>query len=88
MQEEIAEAKKALANAQNTLPPSVDYNEKIIKFTDCLNAFQSPDVSPREKNNLLKACVSKILYYNDGVSKVGIGRHVENKFNIEVTLRL
>ena len=88
VQEEIAEAKKALANAQNTLPPSVDYNEKIIKFTDCLNAFQSPDVSPREKNNLLKACVSKILYYNDGVSKVGIGRHVENKFNIEVTLRL
>lgn len=85
--EQIEKANKALKQARASAPVSIDYAEKISRFTDCLNALKNPEISITEKNMLLKACVEKIVYYNNGESKPGIGRYVENKFELDVFLK-
>lgn len=88
VQEEIEKAKEALKQAKESMPTEIDYQEKIIRFTDCLNALNNPKVSAKEKNMLLKSCIEKILYTNNMASKVGVGRYVDNKFELDIFLRL
>lgn len=54
-------------------PEEIDYQEKVVKFTQVLEAFQDPNVSAREKNNLVKEIVEKITYnqIGGGYGKLG-----------------
>ena len=88
LQEQIAATMDSLSNAKESVLPSVDYNEKIMRFTDCLNALKSPDVSATEKNMLLKSCINKIVYYNSMPSKAGAGRWIDNVFSLDIFLNL
>ena len=88
LQEQISETKDAILHAKETTPISIDYHEKIMRFSDCLAALKNPEASATEKNKLLKSCVEKIIYYNTNESRPGIGRYVENPFDIEMYLRL
>lgn len=47
-------------------PEEIDYQEKIVKFTEVLEAFQSKDVPVREKNNLIKSIIERITYEQTG----------------------
>ncbi len=87
VQEQIEKTMEALKKAKASTPISVDYAEKISRFTDCLNALKNPEISATEKNMLLKSCVEKIVYYNSGESKPGVGRYVENQFELDVFLK-
>lgn len=86
LQEQIEMTKKALSDQKLQRPATVDYKDKIVRFQECLNALYDPDVKPMIKNNLLKSCIKKIVYYNFLPSKPGIGRYVKNEFRIEVFL--
>lgn len=88
LQEQIIETAEALQTAQSAVPASIDYQEKILHFTAALNALQDPDVSAADKNMLLKRCITKIVYYNNMPSQAGIGRYIENKFNLDIFWRL
>jgi site-specific DNA recombinase len=79
---------EAISHAKETTPISIDYHEKIMRFSDCLAALQDPSVSALAKNKLLKSCVDKIIYYNNNESRCGIGRYVDNPFDLEIFLRL
>ena len=59
-----------------------------MRFRDCLDALQDPDISAEEKNNFLKSCIDKIMYYNDLESRSGIGRYIQNEFRLDIFLRL
>lgn len=59
---EKEEVREALCNARKSMPEPVDYQEKIYRFTDALNALNDPNVSAEKKNRLLKACIDKIVY--------------------------
>ena len=87
VQEQIAITTAALAGANATLNQRVDYENKILRFRNCLDALNNPEVSAAEKNILLKSCIDKIVYHNHMESKAGIGRFVENVFNIDIFLR-
>ena len=43
-------------------PQEVDYKEKVEKFTEVLNALENPEVSAKDKNNLLKEIIERIDY--------------------------
>lgn len=88
IQEQIAETMEALCQAKDSVPPSIDYQEKVVRFRDCLAALKNPDLPAIEKNMLLKACIDKIIYHNNTESKPGIGRWCENIFDLEIFLRL
>ena len=83
-QQEIASTITALTATKETKENYVDYGEKIRRFRDCINALNDPELSATEKNQFLKSCVSKIIYYNNMESKAGVGRYVENVFSLEI----
>lgn len=59
------EVKQALATARESTPQPTDYEEKIKKFTDALEALKNPDVDAEAKNRLLKLCIERIDYYKE-----------------------
>lgn len=88
LQEQIQHVEERIAGTRKAAVPVVDYREKIVKFQSCIDALLSDDVSVSDKNRLLKECVSRITYHNAMPSIAGIGRHVENQFDIDVSLRI
>lgn len=59
---EKSEVQKALQNAYQTLPTPIDYQAKILKYSDALAALQNPDVTAEDKNNYLKSIIDKLVY--------------------------
>lgn len=60
--QEKDDVKNALCKAKETLPEPVDYEEKLHRFRDALNALMREDISVEEKNSLLKSCIGRITY--------------------------
>ncbi len=87
VQEQIVKAQESLEEARHAVTPIVDYREKIMRFEDCINAMRDPSVSASVKNTFLKSCIERIVYYNSMESKPGVGRYVENKFELEIVLK-
>ena len=88
LQEQIAETMEALDQARNSVLPTIDYREKIVRFNDCLVALKDQNIPANEKNALLKTCIDKIVYHNHMESKTGIGRWSDNIFSLDMFLRL
>ncbi len=83
-QQDIAATIIALEDARAKKADTVNYEEKIRRFQDCLNALKDSELSASEKNQFLKSCVNKILYFNHMESKAGVGRYIENVFSLEI----
>ena len=63
LKEEKAALEEALRKAvENTPPEPIDYKEKIIRFSDALNALKNDSISAEEKNRYLKNVIEKIVY--------------------------
>ena len=56
------EVKEAMCNARKSMPEPVDYQEKLYRFTEALNALLDPERSAEDKNRLLKDCIERIEY--------------------------
>ena len=67
---EKAEIQDALCKAYESMPEPVDYEEKIGKFRDALEALKDPDVDAEVKNILLKACIERIDYKRDKPERI------------------
>lgn len=59
---EKEEIQQALCKAYESMPDPVDYEEKLVKFRDALNALKDPEADAALQNNLLKACIDRIEY--------------------------
>ena len=59
---EKEEIKEALQNAKQTAPNPIDYAERIVRFSDALNALSDPTKDVEEKNRLLRTCIERIDY--------------------------
>ena len=64
------EIQQALCKAYESMPEPVDYEEKVKKFRDALNALKDPDVDAQTKNRLLKACIERIDYSRDKPERI------------------
>jgi hypothetical protein len=62
---EREEINQALCKAQESMPEPMDYEEKIVRFKDALEALKNPDVDAQTKNTLLKRCIERIEYHRD-----------------------
>lgn len=67
---EKEEVQQALCKAYESMPEPVDYEEKVSKFRDALEALQDPDADPEHKNNLLKACIERITYTREKPQRI------------------
>lgn len=62
LRKEKSDLQEALSEAQESIPEQIDYNEKIIKFTEVLNIVRDEDVSVELKNQYLKDIIERINY--------------------------
>lgn len=97
---EKEEIKKALCEAYESLPQPVDYETKILKFTDALNALEDPNISAKAKNRYLKDIIERIEYERPPIVRItkknaheykidtekGLQYHVE-PYKIEITIK-
>lgn len=60
--ERIKAAQDAIGTYKATVPPVIDYREKIIRFSEVLAALQDDSIPAKQKNDLLKTIISKIEY--------------------------
>lgn len=51
-----------IQEVRDHLPPPVDYQEKILKFSEVIAALQDEDVPAKEKNELMKSIIERIEY--------------------------
>ena len=56
------EIQKALCKAKESMPDPVDYEERLQRFQEALDALYDDNKSADEKNKLLKACIYRIEY--------------------------
>jgi hypothetical protein len=59
---EKEEVMEAMCNARKSMPDPINYEEKIERFEEALNALLDPNVDAQKKNRLLKACIERITY--------------------------
>ena len=56
------EIKSALCKAKASMPDPVDYEERLHRFQDALDALNDDSMPVEMKNKLLKACIERIEY--------------------------
>ena len=67
---EKEEIQQALCKAYESMPEPVDYEERVVRFRDALDALKNPDVDALDKNALLKACIEKIVYSREKPQRI------------------
>lgn len=97
---EKEEVQQALCKAYESMPEPVDYQEKLFRFKDALEALTDPEVPAERKNRLLKACIDRIDYKREksdrlkkeDAEKVGMksvrGRWSNTPIELDIKLRL
>ena len=89
---EQADVTAALSNAYSSMPSPIDYQERIDRFTNALEALNNDTIDAEKKNMLLKNCIEKITYSRERpVRLTGTGKHgawSDTPINLEVKLRL
>jgi hypothetical protein len=75
---------KALEMARSTAPTVEDFKERLMLFTDALEALQNPEAPAELKNRLLKNCIEKIVY----TRPKGGNRWKSEGFELDITLNV
>jgi hypothetical protein len=64
------EVQQALCTAYESMPEPVNYEEKLIRFKDALNALKDDKADAATKNRLLKACIERIDYSREKPQRI------------------
>ncbi len=67
---EKEEVKEAMCNARKNAPSSIDYKERLCRFSEALDALLDPEVDAQKKNRLLKDCIERIEYKREKPERV------------------
>jgi hypothetical protein len=67
---EKEEVRQALCKAYESMPDPIDYEERLHRFRDALEALNNPDVSVDKQNKLLKACIERIDYKREKAVRI------------------
>ena len=67
---EKEEVKEAMCNARKSMPTPIDYQEKLFRFNEALDALLDPEVDAQRKNKLLKACIERIEYHREKPERI------------------
>lgn len=68
--QEKEEVQQALCKAYESMPESVDYEERLHRFKDALEALKDPVADIEKKNKLLKACIERIEYKREKPERI------------------
>lgn len=75
-----------IREARASIPKHIDYGEKVLSLKKAISALRDDSMTPKEKNDILKAIVEKISITNK--IKTGEGHRGENELEMDIFLRL
>ena len=75
---------RAIDEARKTAPTVDDYQEKVVRFSDALNALDDPNASVDLQSQLLRACIERIEYTREP----GTNRYNPTPFELDITLKV
>ena len=84
VQGEKEAVKQSLKDAYASVPDATNYEEKICRFRDALDALKDNNVSAQQKNRLLKACIERITYSREATDT----KRQTLPFQLDVQLRV
>lgn len=64
------EVKEAMCNARKAMPQPQDYEEKLHRFHEALDALNNPKKSVEDKNRHLKDCIERIDYHREKPERI------------------
>lgn len=67
---EKEEVRQALCKAYESMPDPIDYEEKMLRFKECLETLNDPEATAARKNKLLKDCIERIEYKREKPQRV------------------
>lgn len=67
---EKEEVKEAMCNARKSMPDPIDYQEKVVRFRNALDALEDPEKDAEDKNRLLKDCIERIDYKRERPERI------------------
>jgi hypothetical protein len=76
---EMEALKTNIFNVKKEIPKEVDYAERIVRLTDAIAALRNDDLTPLEKNKILKVIIDRIEYEMtsyEGRGKVRYALHI------------
>lgn len=82
LRDKIEACQSKIRETQLSMPKQIDYKEKIILLEEAIKALQS-DITPAEKNNFLKAIISRIDMITTTEGKLN-----DTHLNLDIYLRL
>lgn len=88
--QEKEEVHDALCKAKNSMPDPIDYEEKLLRFTDALNMLKDPTEKVEAQNAMLKQCIEKIIYSRERTVRSTSGAKggwVSQPINLDIKLK-
>ncbi len=85
---EREELQASLAAARASIPKKIDYEAKIAKYTDALNALQDDTVPACDKNSYLKQVIDDIIYTRQRGKLIKVGTWDTPPFSVDIRLKL
>ena len=70
LEKEREETENAIVKAREEMVKPIDYEKKIVTFQKALDALLDEKMSVADKNQLLKACIDKIVYHREPAKKI------------------
>ena len=67
---EKEEVQQALCKAYESMPEPIDYEERLHRFKDALEALKNPEADAALQNRLLKACIDRIEYSKEKPERI------------------
>lgn len=78
---EMETLRAAIEEARTTMPEAIDYDDALVRLHAAIDAMDSKEMTPLEKNIILKSIVSRVEYNREK------GGH-HNTFEIDIYLKL
>jgi len=78
---EMDALRASIEEARATMPDVIDFEDALVRLHAAVDAMDSPDLSPLEKNLILKAIISRVEYNREK------GGH-HNNFELDIYLKL
>lgn len=91
LREKMETCQQSIYKAKATLPESVDFAERVVTLEKAIAALRNDDLTPAEKNKIVKAIVERVNLYGvesvDHRGRKGVKQNGSH-FTLEVFLRL
>lgn len=79
---EMDELRATIEETRKAMPETVDYDDALVKLNAAIDAFDNPDMTPLEKNMILKSIIDRVDYDRERTGK----QH--NPFELDIHLKL